>query len=76
MPHLETEANDRACYRYRTSVLIGPWRRDPDRAIEDAIAAGQASRNERGDLRWIISGEIETSPCEPEAACGGVYPPD
>ena len=76
MPHLETEANERACYRYRTAVLVGRWRRRSDRAIEDAIAAGQARRNGGGNLHWVVSGEIEKSPCDPYAACGGVYPPD
>ena len=40
MTHLEDAAGERACYRYRTEVILGRWRRQPERAIDDAIAAG------------------------------------
>jgi len=64
-----------ACYRYKTPVLTGPWRRRPERARQDAIAARQAHRDPQGDLHWTMSGEIEKSPCRPDAPCGGVVPP-
>ena len=76
MTHLEDGAGERACYRYRTEVILGRWRRQPERAIDDAIAAGQAWRNGGGHLHWHVPGEIEKSPCEPDAPCRGVYPPD
>ena len=68
--------NGLACYRYKTPVVTGPWRRRPERALEDAIAARQAHRDRRGDLHWIVSGEIEKSPCRADAPCGGVFPPE
>ena len=66
---------EQACYRYKTPVLVGPWRRQAERALQDAIAAGQAHKERGGDFRWTVSGEIEKSPCRPESPCGGVYPP-
>ena len=65
---------DTACYRYRTLVLIGPWRRTCERALQDAAAAGQVERREDGSLDWIIPGDIQKSPCVASAPCGGVYP--
>ena len=76
MPHLEDEAGERACYRYRTPVLVGPWRRHRDRAIEDAIAAGQAIPDGGGNLHWTVSGEIEKSSCDGGGDSGGIYPSD
>ena len=64
-----------ACYRYKTPVLTGPWRRRSERAVEDAIAARQAHLDREGDLQWTASGEIEESPCRPDAPCGGIFPP-
>ena len=62
----------RACYRYRTTALVGPWRRRAESALEDAIRAGQ-----RDDCaRWIVPGDIEQSICDEGGPCGGVYPPD
>ena len=47
-------------YRYRTKVLVGPWRAKPAEAAEDAIRARQAHREATGDpLRWLVCGEIE-----------------
>lgn len=65
--------NARACYRYRTLVLVGPWRRRPEKALEDAIGARQVRREDEG-LRWIVKGEIQESRCV-DGPCGGVYPP-
>jgi hypothetical protein len=47
-------------YRYRTTVLVGPWRATPHEAVEDAIRARQAHREAEGaPLRWLVCGEIE-----------------
>jgi len=50
-------------YRYRTCVLVGPWRDRREEAIADALRAGQARRADAGtDLVWIVSGAIEEEP--------------
>jgi hypothetical protein len=67
-------AAERACYRYRTPVLVGPWRRNPDKALEDAVRAGQARAVDGGDLNWLVTGDIEESRCDRPGPCGGVYP--
>ena len=47
-------------YRYRTAVLIGPWRESHDEAIGDAASAGQlVVEANSGDVRWIVPGRIE-----------------
>lgn len=47
-------------YRYRTSVLVGPWRDAPDQAVADAIRTRQARPDETGEgLVWLVPGEIE-----------------
>ena len=48
-------------YRYRTPVLVGSWRPSRELAIEDAIRAKQASREdeESSGFKWIVPGEIE-----------------
>jgi hypothetical protein len=61
----------RACYRYRTPVLLGPWRRRPEAALEDAARAGQ-----RDDFAsWTVPGDVEQSLCDGGGPCGGAYPP-
>ena len=45
-------------FRYRTKVLIGPWRPSFQRAIADAVNARQA-RYEGDSLKWTVPGEIE-----------------
>ncbi len=75
MTHAEDQPAKLACYRYKTEVLVGPWRRRPERALDDAVAAGQAWRNGGGRIYWRLDGEIETSPCD-SGPCGGVYPPE
>ncbi|MGZ8281406.1 MAG: hypothetical protein ACXWUN_00475 [Allosphingosinicella sp.] len=49
----------RVAYRYRTSTLVGPWRRTRLQAELDAVAAGQAMLDHVGDMRWLVDGEIE-----------------
>jgi len=68
------ERYERACYRYRTHVLVGPWRRRPDKALEDAINAKQAVDDGNGGFRWVVDGEIEESFCDRDGPCGGEYP--
>lgn len=75
MKQLETApAAERACYRYRTPVLVGPWRRCPDKALADAVKAGQARADDGGTLNWLVTGGIEESRCDRPGPCGGVYP--
>ena len=70
-----TQVGLKTCYRYRTATLVGPWRRSPDKALEDAVAAGQATIDHAGP-RWQVSGMVEESFCNLDnAACGGIYPP-
>lgn len=51
-------------HRYRTRALVGPWQPNIGAALDDAIRAGQASVDARGQVHWIVCGEIETG--EPE----------
>ena len=47
-------------YRYRTSVLAGPWRPSADQALGDAIKARQVVvEGEPSAIRWIVPGQIE-----------------
>ena len=48
-------------YRYRTPVLVGPWRKSARQAALDALRARQARRDERDShaLRWLVPGRIE-----------------
>lgn len=47
-------------FRYRTSVLLGPWRSRREQAVADAIRSGQADRAETGArLVWRVNGMIE-----------------
>lgn len=48
-------------YRYRTSVLVGSWRPSREAAVEDAINAKQAAREDEAPsgFKWIVPGEIE-----------------
>ncbi len=48
-------------YRYRTKVLVGPWRKSWARAMADALRARQVRRGEadRHELRWLVMGRIE-----------------
>jgi hypothetical protein len=57
-------------YRYRTGVLIGPWRADLRDAENDAILAGQAQRDgeQLQDLCWLVAGRIECDEDQPSHA--------
>lgn len=48
-------------YRYRTSALVGPWRKTARQALLDALRARQARRDEhdRQAVRWVVPGRIE-----------------
>lgn len=50
-------------YRYRTTALIGPWRKTARQAELDALHARQARRDERDRqlLHWLVPGQIEES---------------
>ncbi|MFN3945987.1 MAG: hypothetical protein ACK4K7_13770 [Allosphingosinicella sp.] len=45
-------------FRYRTRVLIGPWRDTPEQAMEDAVRARQAQPSDGGP-QWVVPGSIE-----------------
>jgi len=48
-------------YRYRTSVLTGPWRETEFEAADDAVRAKQAVNDitQSCGLRWTVPGRIE-----------------
>jgi hypothetical protein len=48
-------------WRYRTQVLTGPWRPTVEQAAADAIAHGQAVRDQSRPhgLAWRVPGRIE-----------------
>lgn len=48
-------------YRYRTPVLVGPWRKTARQALLDALRARQARRDERDRqvVHWLVPGGIE-----------------
>jgi hypothetical protein len=48
-------------YRYRTKVLVGPWRKSRLQALADALRARQVRRDEadRRQLHWLVKGRIE-----------------
>jgi hypothetical protein len=48
-------------YRYRTSVLTGPWRATECEAAGDAVRAKQAVNDvsEALGIRWTVPGRIE-----------------
>lgn len=47
-------------YRYRTCVLVGPWRDAVQEAARDAIRSGQARLDRSGaGLSWSVPGTIE-----------------
>jgi hypothetical protein len=50
-----------AMWRFRTPVLTGPWRPTVAQAAEDAIAQGQALRDQSQPhgLGWRVPGRIE-----------------
>ena len=48
-------------YRYRTSVLTGPWRSTEVEAANDAVRANQAVNDatQTSGIRWTVPGRIE-----------------
>jgi hypothetical protein len=48
-------------YRYRTSVLTGPWRDTEHEAANDAVRAKQAVNDDAqpAGLKWTVPGRIE-----------------
>jgi hypothetical protein len=48
-------------YRYRTTVLAGPWRETEAEAANDAVRARQAIADvdQLSGFRWIVPGTIE-----------------
>ena len=52
-----------ACYRYRTAVLVGPWRERWDEAQGDAVRARQAYFDEALGMVWALDG------CSIEIGC-------
>jgi hypothetical protein len=48
-------------FRYRTSVLTGPWRESEFEAVNDAVRAKQAVTDitQTSGLRWTVPGRIE-----------------
>jgi hypothetical protein len=47
-------------FRYHTKTLLGPWRNSAESAVQDAIRAKQARRDENGmDWDWLVPGSIE-----------------
>ena len=48
-------------YRYRTSVLTGPWRDTEFEASNDAVRANQAINDltQLSGLKWTVPGWIE-----------------
>ncbi|HTU12458.1 MAG TPA: hypothetical protein VMG08_16325 [Allosphingosinicella sp.] len=48
-------------YRYRTSVLTGPWRETEFDAANDAVRAKQAVNDitQTSGIRWTVPGRIE-----------------
>ncbi|HYD14036.1 MAG TPA: hypothetical protein VEC11_14400 [Allosphingosinicella sp.] len=45
-------------YRFRTSALVGPWRKTARQAVLDAVRARQARRDDR-KVHWLVPGRIE-----------------
>jgi hypothetical protein len=60
-----------ASFRYRTATLLGPWRASAEAAVEDAIRAKQARRDENGETwHWVVPGAIEEGHGAPLASSG------
>jgi len=55
-------------FRYRTCVLIGPWRDTREQAMADAVHCDQARIDASGeDIIWLVPGSIEAAHGEGEA---------
>lgn len=56
-------------YRYRTAILIGPWRDSRLKAETDAVAMRQGDfSGPNGAFEWKVAGEIEHKAAEPKTA--------
>jgi hypothetical protein len=56
-------------YRYRTAILLGPWRESRLKAESDAVAMGQAEfAGAAARFAWKVPGEIEVKESEAGAA--------
>ena len=57
-------------YRYRTSVLTGPWRDTQIEAADDAVRAKQAVNDAArpSGIRWTVPGKIEERASEDVAS--------
>jgi hypothetical protein len=61
-------------YRYRTATLLGPWRDTAEAAVQDAIRAKQARRDEQGTgWHWVVPGSIEEGHGTPLPFAGEDY---
>lgn len=58
---MRREEQDVRRYRYRTSVLTGPWRDTEFEAADDAVRAKQAVNDavQPSGLKWTVPGRIE-----------------
>jgi hypothetical protein len=55
-------------FRYRTCVLVGPWRAARAEALADAVRSKQAIPAEQGgEIEWRVSGTIEEEAAERSA---------
>ena len=70
MPNPEKNSSERACYRYRTVAIVGPWRRNRWMALQDGVKAGLVRLLKR-ETQWLVPGEIEESLCDQGGPCGG-----
>ena len=59
-------------YRYRTSVLTGPWRDTEFDAASDAVRAKQAVNDitQISGIRWSVPGRIEERVIEEASRLG------
>jgi hypothetical protein len=59
--HPETDGGEGpvTLYRYSTAALVGPWRKSPSEALDDAIKAGQARYDLTGKRIELLVGRIE-----------------
>lgn len=59
-------------YRYRSFVLLGPWRTTRRDALADAVRSGLAvwAGEPWQDVKWRFQGEIEESEDDEQAATG------
>lgn len=55
-------------YRYRTCVLVGPWRVTREQAVADAVRSKQARSDGSAEgTIWLVPGRIEAADGTDEA---------